>query len=199
MKKRNKAAAVITAVVLILAAAAAGICIAAKNAYESYIAAEHPIKYQEYVERYSEKYGIDKYLLYAFIKTESGFDPDAVSGTGARGLMQLMEITFDWVKFRLGDGDEVTYDDMFDPESNIRYGAYLLGFLIDKYGDTDTAAAAYFSGVGEVGGWLENSEYSADGIHLDRIPSRNAAHYVNKINDAYSIYLRLYAAERNKK
>ncbi len=199
MKKKNKAVPVILAVVLITAALAAGAYFGGKNVYDSYIASEHPIKYQEYVERYADEYGLDKYLVYAFIKTESGFDPEAVSGTGARGLMQLMEITFDWVKFRLGDGDEITYDDMFDPETNIRYGAYLVGFLMKKYEDIDTAAAAYFSGVGEVGDWLENSEYSSDGVHLDRIPSRNAAHYVNKINDAYGVYLKLYAPERNRK
>ncbi len=185
--------------ILIAAALAVGGYIAAKKAYESYVAAEHPIKYREYVERYASEYGVDKYLIYAFIKTESGFDREAVSDTGARGLMQLMEVTFDWVKFRLDDGDDITYDDMFDPETNIRYGAYLVDYLVDKFGDTDTAAAAYFSGAGEVGGWLENSEYSSDGVHLDKIPSRNAAHYVNKINDAYSTYKRLYAQERNER
>lgn len=199
MRKKRKSAAVpvILLIVLILAAAGVGLYFAGKKAYESYIAAEHPIKYSEYVEKYADEYGLDKYVIYAFIKTESGFDPKAKSNIGARGLMQLMEVSFDWVKFRLGDGDEITYDDMFDPGSNIRYGTYLLHFLMDKYGDLDTAAAAYFSGVGEVDGWLGNSEYSKDGVHLDKIPSKNAAHYISKINDAYSTYLRLYAEERN--
>ena len=49
----------------------------------------YPLEYQTYVERYSAEYGVDKYLVYAVIKTESGFDPDAVSNVGARGLMQI--------------------------------------------------------------------------------------------------------------
>ncbi len=167
-----------------------------KTAEHEYKLAAYPLKYKEYVEKYADKYGMDKYRLYAYIKTESGFDPQAVSGTGARGLMQIMEETFDWVKFRLGDGEEVTYDDMFDPETNIRYGAYLIYYLTEDFGNDDTAAAAYFSGIGEVGKWLGDPEYSNDGIRIDKYPSRNAEHYVNKINNAIKTYYELYVRER---
>ncbi len=161
-----------------------------------YTLSTHPLGYSEFVEKYADEYGIDKYIIYSVIKTESGFDPDAVSNTGARGLMQLMEVSFDWVKFRLGDGDDVTFDDMFDPEMNIRYGAYLIDYLIDYFGCTETGAAAYFSGIGEVGNWVSDKQYSADGIHLDTIPSKNAAHYVNKITNALNTYYELYVKER---
>lgn len=198
MSRRKKVTVIVVIVVLIIAIAAVCAVFISKDAYRRYLLATHPIMYPEYVEKYAAEYDMDKYLLYAFIKTESGFDPNAVSGTGARGLMQLMETTFDWVKFRLGDGDEISYDDMFDPEQNIRYGAYLVDYLTDRFGNTDTAAAAYFSGIGEVGEWLENSEYSSDGVHLDVIPSRNCAHYVNKIQNALSTYKMLYAEERTE-
>lgn len=193
-KKRVTAGFVIA--VIVIAAAAVFAVFFAEKAHRQFLLATHPIQYPEYVEKYASEYGLDKYVIYAFIKTESGFDPEAVSDTGARGLMQLMEPTFDWVKFRLGDGEEIVFDDMFDPETNIRYGAYIADYLIDRFGSIDTAAAAYFSGVGEVSGWLENSEYSADGVHLDNIPSKNCAHYVNKINTALSVYKELYADER---
>ncbi len=166
-----------------------------RSVYE-YKLASHPLLYSEYVEKYSAEYDMDKYLLYSVIKTESGFDPNAESNIGARGLMQLTKETFDWVKYRLGDGDEITYDQMFDPEMNIRYGAYLFGFLTGYFGCTDTAAAAYFSGIGEVGKWVSDKQYSKDGVHLDTIPSKNAAHYVNKINNAYKTYIELYVNER---
>lgn len=158
----------------------------------------HPLMYSEYVEKYSAEYGLDKYIIYSVIKTESSFDPEAVSSVGARGLMQIMEETFDWIKFRLGDGDEVTYDDMFDPEMNIRYGAYLYDYLLSYFGHEDLASAAYNSGIGTVSGWLENEEYSDDGETLKVIPTGTAAHYVNKINNAYSTYYELYVLnERN--
>lgn len=195
-RRKKKLTVILVIAVIVTAAGVIAAAIGGKEARRRFLLATHPIQYAGYVEKYAAEYGVDKYLIYAFIKTESGFDPDAVSNTGARGLMQLMETTFDWVKFRLGDGDEVVFDDMFDPETNIRYGAYLVDYLTDRFGSTDTAAAAYFSGVGEVGGWLENSEYSSDGVHLDNIPSRNCAHYVNKIQNALSIYIELYADER---
>jgi len=196
--RRIKVSLLIVGIVLIILIAAAAICATymGKRAYRDFLLATHPVMYSEYVEKYAAEYGMDKYVIYAFIRTESGFDANAVSDTGARGLMQLMETTFDWVKFRLGDGDEIVYDDMFDPEMNIRYGAYLVDYLTERFGCIETAAAAYFSGIGEVGGWLENSEYSKDGVHLDNIPSRNCAHYVNKINTALSNYIELYASER---
>ncbi len=182
-------------VVLLGLASYFGIEIYDRSVYEFKLAM-HPLKYSEYVEKYAEEYEIDKYVIYAFIKTESGFDPDAVSSTGARGLMQLMETAFDWVKFRLGDDDEVTFDDMYDPETNIRYGAYMVSFLTKYFGCTDTAAAAYFSGIGEVSGWVSDPDISADGVHIDNYPSKNAAHYVNKINSALDTYYELYVQER---
>lgn len=193
-KKKNKPnlyIIVILFVVIIIAAIIIGIDAAKRCEYEYRLAA-HPKKYSEFVEKYAMEYELDPDIIYAVIKTESSFDPDAVSNVGARGLMQIMEETFDWIKFRLGD-DVTVYDEMFDPETNIRYGAYLVDYLLEKFGDKDTAIAAYHSGAGCVSGWLSEKENSADGKRLDNIPSQTAAHYVNKINDALANYKELYA------
>ena len=198
--KAGKIRTAVIASVVFLALLAVGvyslIVISDRSMYELKLS-QHPLSYSEYVEKYSEEYGIDKYVIYAVIKTESGFDPNAVSDTGARGLMQIMEPTFDWINYRLGDGETVVYDDMFDPGTNIRYGAYLMDYLTDYFGCVDTAAAAYFSGIGQVSEWVGSEEFSKDGIHLDTIPSKSAAHYVNKINNALTAYYELYAGERN--
>ena len=53
----------------------------------------YPIKYEEYVSKYSEQYSVDKNLIYAIIKAESNFNENAVSNKGATGLMQLMPTT----------------------------------------------------------------------------------------------------------
>ena len=53
----------------------------------------YPLKYSEYVEKYSEEYNIDKYLVYAIIKAESNFKENAKSTSNAVGLMQIMEAT----------------------------------------------------------------------------------------------------------
>lgn len=197
-KSNSKIRAFVVAVIFILIVIVAivmGYRAAQQSEYE-YRLASHPKKYSEYVAKYAQEYEMDEDLIYAVIKTESDFDCEAVSNVGARGLMQIMEETFDWIKFRLGD-DESVYDDMFEPEMNIRYGAYLMDYLLEKFGDKDTAVAAYHSGAGCVSSWLEDKENSSDGKRLDNIPSSTAAHYVNKINNALSNYKELYNNERN--
>lgn len=177
--------------ILIIGGTIAGIYAWKKCKHEMELAA-HPLTYSELVEKYAEEYGLDKYLLYAVIKTESSFDPNAVSNVGARGLMQIMEETFDWIQFRLGEEDVTVYDDMFAPETNIRYGSYLMYYLMNEFGNIDCAAAAYHSGIGTVSEWLTNPEISSDGVTLNTIPAKNAAHYVNKINTALEKYHALY-------
>lgn len=179
-------------VILILVFACAGLYFG----YKYWIASTHPVRYSQYIEIYAEQNDIDKYLVYAVIKTESGFDPEAVSNVGARGLMQIMEETFDWIKYKLGD-DETQYSDMFDPKDNIRYGCYLLGYLYDEFGNIDATMAAYHAGRGKVNEWLADPRYSSDGIHLDNIPISDTAHYVDKINKAMDIYIELYDNEKH--
>lgn len=163
--------------------------------YGLYLDAAYPLKYEEQVERYSKEYNVDKYFVYAVIRTESGFKPDAVSDVGARGLMQIMEDTFDWVKFRMGDEDTV-YSDMFNPGTNIQYGCWLLGYLYNEFGSVEVAAAAYHAGRGNVNKWLKDERYSSDGVHLDKIPISDTAHYVSKITRARDIYVKLYSGKR---
>ena len=81
---------------------------------------EYPIQYQEYVTYYADKYDLDPLMLYTFIRTESNFDPRAESDAGARGLMQITEVTFDWIKSKIAPTEPLTFEDLFDPETNIR-------------------------------------------------------------------------------
>lgn len=152
----------------------------------------YPQKYQQYVEMYSEKYDMDSYLIYAVIKTESNFDEQAESNVGARGLMQLMNDAFDWVKYRMSDERVLTYDDMYNPEYNIEYGTYMLKLLTDEYKDYETALAAYHAGRTSVNNWLADTANSADGKTLSEIPSQTTKHYVQKVMKAYEAYSNLY-------
>ncbi len=159
--------------------------------YNTYIKAEYPIKYENYVERYSADNNLDKFLVYAVIKTESSFNPEAVSNVGARGLMQIMQDTFDWIKMKTED-DEAEYIEMFDPQTNIKYGCYLLGYLYKEFGSVEVAMAAYHAGRGQVNEWLADSSISSDGRTLDTIPISDTAHYVAKIKKAMDTYIKLY-------
>lgn len=154
----------------------------------------YPLKYTDIVEKYSTRYDVDENLIYAVIKTESGFDNYAVSEVGARGLMQMTEETFDWIRTKIG-GTE-TFDDLYQPEVSIHYGTYLLNYLLDEFdGDVDTAMSAYHAGSASVRSWLKNPANSEDGRRLNHIPKADTEHYVNKINRAIGIYERRTAAE----
>lgn len=179
---------------IIAAAALAVLTVGGLFAYRNIEEYTHPIKYEQYVEKYSRDNDLDKFLVYAVIKTESGFDPQALSNVGARGLMQIMEDTFDWVSYRLGD-EETKYLDMYDAETNIRYGCWLLGYLCKEFGDVETAMAAYHAGRGQVNEWLSDKSISSDGVHLDSIPIKDTAHYVGKIVKAMDTYQRLYGSK----
>ncbi len=178
-------------VIIIIVISALLLIVGGYYGYTVYLEKTYPMEYEEYVEKYSKEYNVDKYLVYAVIKTESGFKTDALSNVGARGLMQIMEDTFDWIKYRMGD-TETAYFDMYVAEDNIRYGCWFLGYLTEEFGNVEAVAAAYHAGRGKVNEWLSDKEYSKDGVHLDTIPSNDTAHYVSKITKAMDTYIRLY-------
>ncbi len=159
-------------------------------AYNAIITALYPKKYSEYVEQYAEEYDVSETLVYAVIRTESGFDPESISSAGARGLTQITEDTFNWLLAKTGE--DLTFDDLFDPEISIKYGVYFLSILEDNYEATATVVAAYHAGMGNVNSWLENSDYSDDGVTLKEIPISDTSHYVNKVIKAIERYNDIY-------
>ncbi len=110
MIKRRQKNPVLPLVIVIIVIAVLLVAVGGYYVYTLYVEKSHPLEYKNAVEKYSEEYNVDKYLVYAVIKTESGFKADALSNVGARGLMQIMEDTFDWIKFRMGDTETTTSD-----------------------------------------------------------------------------------------
>ncbi len=117
-----------------------------------------------YVKEASEKYGVEEKLIKALIKQESGFNPNAVSSAGAKGLMQLMPAT----------AKHLGVKDVFNPKENIEGGVKYLRQMLDKYnGNKILALAAYNAGPGAV------DKY--DGIP----PYRETQNYVKSILKDY--------------
>jgi soluble lytic murein transglycosylase-like protein len=96
--------------------------------------------YKQTIESTAAKYGLDSALLKGVIRAESGFNPNAVSGKGAQGLMQLMPST----------SQALGCSDPFDPTQNIDAGAKYLKQQIDRFGSVEQALAAYNAGPGAV-------------------------------------------------
>lgn len=165
-----------------------------QDAVESVERMAYPRKYSEYVTYYADKYKLDENRVYAIIRTESGFSPDARSNVGALGLMQITEETFSWIKSKIAPNEEIDFESLTDPETNIRFGVYLLAVCLHRYEeDFATAAAAYHSGMGLVDGLLESPDYSADGRTLHTFPYSQMGHYVDKVSQSYAKYTALYA------
>lgn len=147
--------------------------------------------YADIVHQYAEKYELEPNFIFAVIKVESDFKPDAVSNVGARGLMQIMPDTYNWIESKLKEKD-TTYDDMFDPEINIWFGSYLYGVLMREFGSHETAIAAYHAGRGAVGKWLDDAAYSQDGKTLKQTPVSATNHYIQKVMNTFERYNKLY-------
>lgn len=163
-----------------------------KAGYVYYYKAAYPLGYSELVEQYCREYNVPADLTYAVIYTESGFNPMAKSNVGARGLMQIMPDTLDWAKFRLGEKEGTSHVELHQPEVNLKYGIATLAILVEEFGDSPEALAAYHAGRGSVNKWLEDTKYSDDGKKLSNIPFADTKQYVIKINRTRQIYKNLY-------
>lgn len=139
---------------------------------------KYPVAYSEYISKYASENELDPYLVMALIKQESNYVADARSPY-AGGLMQLTEATAEEYGKKLG----LENFNYMDPETNIKIGCYVLKSLINRYDVIDTALAAYNAGLGNVDEWLDNPQYSSDGVTLDYIPFSETRHYIRKINE----------------
>ena len=151
-----------------------------------------PIGYQEDIARVATKYGLDPYLVAAVVKTESGFDSEAVSPVGAVGLMQLMPDTAEWlIGLDIWRGDSAPR--LTDPADNLELGACYLAYLTDRFGaDNLTAAlAAYNAGPTAVGRWVE----AAGGVEAfgpDDIEFPETRTFVERVKRYWLLYTRIH-------
>lgn len=150
----------------------------------------YPIKYDKFVEVYTDEYNLEKAFVFSVIKCESNFDKNAVSSVEAKGLMQIMPETFTWLKTKTGE--KLPEKMLFDPETSIKYGCLYYELLIDMFGDEETAVAAYHAGLGNVSKWLKDKKYSSDGKHLSNIPFSTTKEYVRRVMKTKTLYQRLY-------
>jgi soluble lytic murein transglycosylase len=145
----------------------------------------YPLRYEHIVRGHARNYSLDPALLAAVIYQESKFKADARSDSGAIGLMQLLPDTAKGIAVHTG-GNAFVVDDLFDPEINVRYGAWYLRHLLDKYGDERTALAAYNAGQDNVDGWIR------DGTGIRFAETRA---YVDRVEELKGIYRRAYGDE----
>jgi soluble lytic murein transglycosylase-like protein len=133
----------------------------------SHVAAEQrprmpPATLVPLIEEAAGKTGLTEDLISAVIATESGYRPDAVSRTGAAGLMQLMP----------GTAHALRVDDPFDARQNVLGGAEYLRQQLDRFGTVEKALAAYNAGPGAVAHHHGIPPYAETQNYVQRVMGR---------------------------
>jgi soluble lytic murein transglycosylase len=147
-----------------------------------------PLRHEDIIRQQAAEKGVPPDLIAAVIYSESRFR-DQTSKAGARGLMQITPATAKLIE-KLSGGQTFKFEDLSDPDINIRYGTFYLRYLIEKFGNNDIAAlAAYNAGENNVVAW------GGSNLRVDDIPFPETRGYVESVLDKRKEYARHYRHE----
>ncbi len=139
----------------------------------------YPLDYQDSIKKYALQWNVRPNLVAAVIYTESHYNSQALSPVGAQGLMQIMPATGRSIA---GELDE-PFGNLYDPDTNIRYGTWYLKGLMEKFrGNSELASAAYNAGV------MRAHQYDEQGVPLPY----ETQFFVQKVKSAEEMYNKIY-------
>ena len=151
----------------------------------------YPAYFEDMIRGYALKYEIDPLLVLAMIREESRFNSWNESVAGARGLMQIIFSTGEWIaqKLNLEDfNDEM----LFSPEVNINLGCWYIGYLKERFSnDTALIISGYNAGPGITAKWLEKYDRSDLDNFVENIPYSETREHIKKVTKSYQMYKRL--------
>jgi soluble lytic murein transglycosylase len=153
-----------------------------------------PLRHEDIIRQQADDKNLDAELIAAICYQESKFQ-DRTSNAGARGVMQLLPSTADYIARKSG-GTEFVQGDLADPQINISYGSWYLRYLLDHYdGNERLAIAAYNAGETNVDKWVADAggpdEFSRD----EDIPFPETRAYVASVEEKKREYRKNYARE----
>jgi soluble lytic murein transglycosylase len=153
----------------------------------------YPQGYWQSIVSAARRYGLDPYFVAAIIREESQFRPEALSPAGARGVMQVMPATGEWIARMTGirDFDRAK---LYDADTNITIGTWYLSYLMKRFkNDPYLVSAAYNAGPEIVATWSGAGRGTADrDMFVETIPYRETRGYVKKVLRNYAEYRRIY-------
>ncbi len=156
------------------------------------MAISYPKGFEKYVNSYSEKFGVDSYLVYALIREESRFNPRGLSWAMAHGLTQIIPSTGRRIAKNMQIKPYYT-SRLFEPSLNIKMGSYYLSQLLQMFeGNKYLALASYNGGAGNVKKWMRKTGTEDIDEFVENIPYRETRGYVKKVLESYWQYRRLY-------
>src|SRR3954468_22302767 len=152
-----------------------------------------PLRHEDIIRQQARRKNVDASLIAAVIYTESRFR-DQTSHAGAKGLMQLMPETADYIARKSG-GTRFRREDLATPQINIAYGTWYLRYLLKKYdGNTVLTLAAYNAGEGKVDEWWHGAAARGEQFNVAAdIPFEETRDYVHRVLRARADYRRMYA------
>lgn len=163
------------------------------------VARRFPLAHHQLLTEWAEQARVDSAWVFAIARRESSFQVDAVSPVGARGLMQVMPGTADYLNRRTASSATRTRPrfQIDRPEDNVRMGTqYLAELLHRKDGNWLLATAAYNAGPNRVAQWLPESDLAAD-IWVEMIPYQETRDYVKAVLAYQQIYTLLLGKDAN--
>src|SRR3954471_21988523 len=154
-----------------------------------------PLRHEDIIRQQAAQKHVDPALIAAVIYTESHFR-DQTSHAGAKGLMQLMPDTADYIARKTG-GTRFERADLATPQINISYGTWYLRYLLTKYhGNTVLTLAAYNAGEGKVDQWWQKASDKGETFNVaEHIPFPETRNYVHRVLSARADYRGSYARE----
>ncbi len=155
----------------------------------------YPLRYKKQIVEQAVEFNLDVALVFAVVRVESRFNSMAESQAGAKGLMQITDGTGEYIAQKLN----VDEYDLFDVETNLRFGCYYLKYLIDRFNNVETALVAYNAGEGNVAKWLLDNRYSDDKVTLKLVPYPETREYIKKIQKSFEKYKKLYGKTLDKR
>jgi soluble lytic murein transglycosylase len=154
-----------------------------------------PLRHEDVIRQQAAEKNLDPSLIAGVIYVESRFR-DQTSHAGAKGLMQLMPATADYIARKSG-GTRFVQGDLADPQINISYGSWYLRYLLEHYhGNVALTLAAYNAGEGKVDEWWRDAADRGETFAVARhIPFPETREYVTKVLKARKAYRHKYAHE----
>lgn len=152
------------------------------------VALRFPTPYRDQVLASARQQGVDPAWVFAVMRQESAFQPDARSPAGALGLMQIMPATGRRIARDLQFPLPNRYG-LLDTDTNIRFGAYYLRYTSKKFQNNALlATAAYNAGPNRVQRWLPREAPVAADIWAETIPYSETRKYVQRVMEYAIIY-----------
>jgi len=151
----------------------------------------YPAYFEDMIREYALKYEIDPLLALAMIREESRFNAWNESVAGARGLMQIIFSTGEWIAQKLNIED-FNDDMLFVPDINIDLGCWYIGYLKERFlNDPILIISGYNAGPGKTSKWLKEYDRSDLDNFVENVPYSETREHIKKVMKSYQMYKRL--------